>query len=102
MAFEQSNESPTKSCCEKVHEAIFGKPNRTSNKNDVLEASLSTNNYPTAQPHVSREVKISQHLGHSSSKNVEDNDTVSGFISRPKLKLIARPRVDIGVKNIKS
>ncbi|CAH1431755.1 unnamed protein product [Lactuca virosa] len=86
MAYNhQSNERPAKSCCEKMHEAIFGR----SKRNDVHNPSLSTinDNEPTVKPspHVSSvpsKVKTSQDLGNSYSNNVEDdgcfNDRVSG------------------------
>ncbi|KAL7587162.1 hypothetical protein Lser_V15G37728 [Lactuca serriola] len=146
MAYNhESNERPSKSCCEKIHEAIFGR----SKRNDVQNPSMSSNDYnPTVKPHVSStlpqsvpcEIETSKHLMHFSSDNADNNgdsgqktfsedkyssyidgtkmkmkmggpsdvvvggetsvasgdsfnDTVSSYIGRTKLKLIARPSV---------
>ncbi|KAI3514638.1 hypothetical protein L1887_13222 [Cichorium endivia] len=103
MAYNQPNERPARSCCEKIHKALFG--SCYPKKNDVPDSSQTTNDYSTVEPHVSstqldsvpREEKTSEHVEHSSSNNIEDdsyNDTVSGSISHPKLTLVPRPRVD--------
>ncbi|CAH1431756.1 unnamed protein product [Lactuca virosa] len=145
MAYNhETNKRPSKSCCEKIHEAIFGR----SKRNDVQNPSMSSNDYhSTVKPHVSStlpqsvpcEIKTSKHLVRFSSDNAENNgdsgqktfsedkynsyidgtkmkmggsssdvvgggetsvssadsfnDTVSSYIDRTKLKLIARPSV---------
>ncbi|KAI3514639.1 hypothetical protein L1887_13224 [Cichorium endivia] len=87
MAYNESNERPTRSCCEKIHEAIFGKLNHSSrypNKNVVTNPSLSTNDYPTPKPYVSstpfqsvpHEVKPSKDFVHFSLNNVDNNGDV--------------------------
>nr|KAJ0194513.1 hypothetical protein LSAT_V11C800411930 [Lactuca sativa] len=90
MAYNhQSNEQrpAAKSCCEKMHEAIFGKPKRNNVQNQNPSLSTSNDNFPSVKPspHVSfvpSDVKTSQDLGYSYSNNVEDdglfNDRVSG------------------------
>ncbi|KAI3783112.1 hypothetical protein L2E82_13174 [Cichorium intybus] len=104
MAYNQPNERPARSCCEKIHKALFGSCYPKKNE--------TTNDFSTVEPHVSstqldsvpREEKVSEHVEHSSSNNVEDdsnNDTVSGSISHPKVTLIPRPRVDFVGKTLK-
>ncbi|KAL4572070.1 hypothetical protein LXL04_018839 [Taraxacum kok-saghyz] len=94
MAYNhQSYERPSTSCCEKIHEAIFGK----SKRNDVT-------NPPSPSTDDSREVKKSEELVQSYSNNVEDHSfsgPVFGSVRRPKLQLIARPRVDTVGMNLK-
>ncbi|KAL4572072.1 hypothetical protein LXL04_018841 [Taraxacum kok-saghyz] len=103
MAYnQQSNERPATSCCEKIHEAIFGK----SKRNDVRNPpSFSTVDRPSDKPHVSsvpHEVKTSKESEHSYSNHGEGDsfsDTIHGPRNQNSIKLIPRPRVEIAGMN---